>query len=166
VTSLATRLLVLTGLAGSDSEAESRVRSALESGAALERFRANVEAQGGDPHVVDDVSLLPSAPVRREIDAPEDGWLADLPAREVGYALVEIGGGRRLKGAEIDLGVGFELLHGAGEEVVAGEPWCVVHARAEDEADAAAQRLAELAVWSPEPVELPRVVTSRISSGR
>jgi pyrimidine-nucleoside phosphorylase len=166
VTTLATRLLVLTGLAESDGEAENRVRNALASGAALERFRDNVEAQGGDPHVVDDLSLLPSAPVRREIAAPEDGWLADLPAREVGYALIGIGGGRRKKGAEIDLGVGFELLRGAGDEVSAGEPWCVVHARAEDEAEAAAERLAALAVWSTEPAELPRVVTGRISSGR
>ena len=166
VTSLAERLLVLTGLAGSDAEAERQVQEALSGGAALERFRANVEAQGGDPRVVDDLSLLPSAPVRREIDAPDDGWLADLPARDVGYALVEMGGGRRTKGAEIDLAVGFEFLRRPGEEVAAGDPWCVVHARAEDDAEIAAGRLAELAVWSEEPVDLPRVVTGRISSGR
>ena len=166
VTSLAERLLVLTGLAKSDAEAERKVTEALSSGAALEKFRANVEAQGGDPHVVDDLSLLPSAPVRHEIEAPGDGWLADLPARQVGYALVEMGGGRRTKGAEIDLAVGFELLRRAGEEVAAGDPWCVVHARAEDDAEIAAGRLTELAVWSEEPVDLPRVVTSRVSTGR
>ena len=164
VTSLAERLLVLTGLARSDAEAEAQVAEALSSGGALEKFRANVEAQGGDPRVVDDLSLLPSAPVRREIDPPGDGWLADLPAREVGYALVEMGGGRRTKGAEIDLAVGFELLRRPGEEVAAGDPWCVVHARADDDADFAAERLAELAVWSEEPVELPPVVTRRLSA--
>lgn len=166
VTSLAERLLVLAGLARSDSEAERQVQEALSSGAALERFRANIEAQGGDPRVVDDLSLLPSAPVRREVEAPEDGWLADLPARELGYALVEMGGGRRTKGAEIDLAVGFEFLRRPGEEVAAGDPWCVVHARAEGDAEAAADRLAELAVWSEESVALPSVVTSRISTGR
>jgi pyrimidine-nucleoside phosphorylase len=166
VTSLAGRMLVLTGLAGSDAEAKTRVREALSSGAALERFQANVEAQGGDPRVVDDPSLLPSAPVRREIAAPGDGWLADLPAREVGYALVEIGGGRRAKGDAIDRAVGFELERRPGEEVAAGDPWCVVHARSEDDAAAAAERLAALAVWSAEPVELPPVVTGRISEGR
>lgn len=166
VTSLAERLLVLTGLARSDAEAESKVTEALSSGAALEKFRANVEAQGGDPHVVDDLSLLPSAPVRREIEAPGDGWLADLPAREVGYALVEMGGGRRTKGAEIDLAVGFEFLRRPGEEVAAGDPWCVVHARADDDADFAAERLAKLAEWSEVPVALRDVVTSRITTGR
>jgi thymidine phosphorylase len=166
VTSLAARMLVLTGLAEGDAEAQARVQTALSSGAALERFRANVEAQGGDPHVVDDPSLLPAAPVRHEIAAPADGWLADLPAREVGYALIEIGGGRRAKGDAIDRAVGFELSRRPGEEVAAGDPWCVVHARTEEDAIAAADRLATLAAWSAEPIDLAPVVTRRISEGR
>jgi hypothetical protein len=42
----------------------------------------------------------------------------------------------------------------------------VVHARSEDDATVAAERLSELAVWSEEPVELPPVVTRRIAEGR
>ncbi|HYO46010.1 MAG TPA: thymidine phosphorylase [Gemmatimonadota bacterium] len=166
VTSLAGRMLILTGLEKGEAEATHRVEEALSSGRALELFRDNVEAQGGDPRVTDDPSLLPSAPVRREIQAPADGWLAGLPAREVGYALIEIGGGRRVKGAEIDRAVGFELVRRPGEEVTEGDAWCVVHARKEDDATAAAERLAALAVWSAEPVELPPVVTKRIAEGR
>jgi pyrimidine-nucleoside phosphorylase len=166
VTSLAERMLVLTGLEAEEKEATARVQSALSSGLALERFRANVEAQGGDPRVVDDPSQLPSAPVRREVVAPAAGWLAALPAREVGYTLIQIGGGRRVKGAEIDRAVGFELGRRPGEEVAAGDAWCVVHARSEDDATVAAERLSELAVWSEEPVELPPVVTRRIAEGR
>jgi thymidine phosphorylase len=116
--------------------------------------------------VVDDPSQLPSAPVRREVVAPAAGWLAALPAREVGYTLIQIGGGRRVKGAEIDRAVGFELGRRPGEEVAAGDAWCVVHARSEDDATVAAERLSELAVWSEEPVELPPVVTRRIAEGR
>lgn len=126
VTSLAGQMLVLTGLAEEESGATERVEQALSSGRALERFQANIEAQGGDPKVTDDPSLLPSAPVRRDVVAPAGGWLAGLPAREVGYALIEIGGGRRVKGAEIDRAVGFELVRRPGEEVAAGDPgaWC------------------------------------------
>ncbi|MGH7566252.1 MAG: thymidine phosphorylase, partial [Gemmatimonadota bacterium] len=166
VTALAGRMLVLTGLAIGEEEAAARVGEALSSGRALERFRANVEAQGGDPRVTDDPTLLPSAPVQREAAAPANGWLAGLPAREVGLTLIEIGGGRRVKGAEIDRAVGFELVRRPGEEVAAGDPWCVVHARTEDDAAAAAERLSALAIWSEEPVELPPVVTRRISEGR
>ncbi|HET9334504.1 MAG TPA: thymidine phosphorylase [Gemmatimonadota bacterium] len=166
VTALATRVVVVGGLAGTEEDAARRVAEALSSGAALERFRANVEAQGGDPRVADDPSVLPAAPVRREIAADEPGWLAGLPAREVGYALVEIGGGRLAKGAEIDRSVGFELLRGPGERVEGGESWCVVHAASEADAAAAATRLAGLAVWSPDPVEPASVVTSKIVEGR
>jgi pyrimidine-nucleoside phosphorylase len=166
VTSLAERMLVVTGLETEETEAKARVESALSSGLALERFRANVEAQGGDPKVTDDPSQLPSAPVRREVVAPAAGWLAALPAREVGYTLIQIGGGRRVKGAEIDRAVGFELVRRPGEEVAEGDAWCVVHARSEDDATVAAERLSELAVWSEEPVELPPVVTRRIAEGR
>ncbi len=161
VTALAERMLVLGGLAEA-SGARARVEEALASGRALELFRANVEAQGGDPGVVDDPSLLPSAPCRREVPAPAACWLARLPAREVGYALIDLGGGRRTKGADIDRAVGFELLRRPGEEVAVGEAWCVVHARTEDEAAVAAERLSELAVWSEEPVELKPIVTREL----
>ena len=164
VTALAERMLVLGELAD-PAEAAGRVAEALASGRALELFRTNVEAQGGDPRVTDDPSILPSAPCRHEVKAPAAGWLAKLPAREVGYALIDLGGGRRTKGAEIDRAVGFELLRRPGEEVAAGEAWCVVHARKEDEAEAAGARLAELAVWSEEPIELKPIVTRTISEG-
>ena len=164
VTALAERMVVLGGLADG-AEAPKRVQEALASGRALELFRANIEAQGGDPGVTDDPSLLPTAPVRSEVRAPAAGWLAKLPARQVGYALIDLGGGRRTKGEEIDRAVGFELLHRPGEEVAAGEAWCVVHARREDDAAAAAARLSELAEWSEEPVELKPIVTRAISGG-
>lgn len=166
VTALAVRMVVVGGLAGTEEDATRRVAEALSSGAALERFRANVEAQGGDPRVADDPSILPAAPVRREIEAGEQGWLAALPAREVGYALVELGGGRLAKGAEIDRSVGFEFMRRPGERVEAGESWCAVHAANEDAAAAAATRLAGLAIWSKDPVEAAPVVTSKIVEGR
>jgi pyrimidine-nucleoside phosphorylase len=166
VTALAARMMVVGGLAESEDGAAGRVAGALSSGAALERFQANVEAQGGDPRVADDASLLPAASVRRDLMAREPGWLAGLPAREVGFALVELGGGRRAKGAKIDRSVGFEFPRRPGERVEAGEVWCVVHAAKEEDATAAAARLAELAVWSHEPVEPDPVVTSRIVEGR
>jgi thymidine phosphorylase len=156
----------MVGLAPEHAEAAVRVEEALSSGRALELFRANVEAQGGDPRVADDLSLLPATPVRRAVPAPADGWLAGLPAREVGYALIDIGGGRNSKGADIDRAVGFVLERRPGEEVAAGDTWCEVHARTDDDASAAADRLSKLAVWSAEPVALPPVITRAISEGR
>ena len=106
--------------------------------------------------------MLPSAPVRRALAAPRSGWLAALPARDVGLALVALGGGRQAKGAEIDRGVGFEFPRRPGERVEAGEAWCVIHARSEADADGAAERLNARATWSEEAVELAAVVTRAI----
>lgn len=165
VTRLAERLLVLTGVAADEETAGARVRHALEGGQALERFRAGVAAQGGDPHVIDDPALLPAAPVQRDVNATEGAWLSHLPARAVAQAVVELGGGRRLVGDVIDFGVGIEFLRVVGDRVEPGEAWATVHARDESGARVAAGELERIAEWSAEPVDLPPVVVCRIGAG-
>ncbi len=162
VTRLTERLLVLTGVAGGEPEARERIAGALAGGKALERFRENVAAQGGDPRIVDEPERLPAAPVRRPLAAPADACLAALPARAVGQALIELGGGRRVKGDAIDLAVGFEFAGGIGERVERGQPWATIHARDEAEADVAQKELERIVKWSDRPVRVPPVVTARI----
>ncbi|MFN2419974.1 MAG: thymidine phosphorylase [Gemmatimonadota bacterium] len=164
VVELATRLLVATGAQPDEASARASVEDALTGGRALDRFRANVEAQGGDTRVIDDPARLPTAPVRRELVAPRAGWISRLLAHGVGEELIEIGGGRRVKGERIDPAVGFEFLHGMGARVEAGEPWCVVHARNDSDAEAARRRIESLLSWSDDPVEVPPVITARVSS--
>ena len=164
VEGLAVRLLVASGAAPGEEQAAAGVRQSLESGSALERFRRSVEAQGGDPRVVDEPQRLPRAPVRRELTAPRAGWIQRLPAHAVGEELVEIGGGRRVKGQRIDLAVGFEFLRAVGEPVEKGEPWCVVHARTEQDAAGAANRLDSIVEWAESPVERQPVITSTLGS--
>src|SRR5918997_955505 len=55
---LAARMVALSGVADTLEEARRRVTRALDSGAALERFRRNVEEQGGDPRVCDEPRRL------------------------------------------------------------------------------------------------------------
>ena len=160
VESLAIRLLVASGSQRGEEEAAASVRQSLSGGHALERFRRSVEAQGGDVRAIDDPGRLPQAPVRRELAAPRAGWMARLPAHAVGEELVEIGGGRRVKGERIDLGVGFEFPRTVGERVEKDEPWCVVHARTEDDAATAAHRLEAIVAWSEDPVDPPPVITA------
>ena len=92
-------------------------REALASGAALERFRRFVEAQGGDPRIVDDPSLLPGAPVCHEVRAGRDGWLQAVDAEAIGRAAAGVGAGRQRKEDAIDLGVGIDFLVRVGDEV-------------------------------------------------
>jgi pyrimidine-nucleoside phosphorylase/thymidine phosphorylase len=104
-------------------------RKALESGAALEKFRAFLEAQGGDPRVVEDLDLLPLAPQVAEVRAEEAGEVAEVDAYRVGLAVLALGGGRRKKGEAIDHGVGVEVLKKPGERVERGEPLFLVYHR-------------------------------------
>ena len=89
-------------------EAVARAEHALDGGEALERFRLMVEAQGGDPRVVDDPEgVLPRAPVVLPIQAGTDGTLAAVDAEAIGSASVALGAGRIRKGDPIDPAVGL-----------------------------------------------------------
>lgn len=97
-------------------------RKALESGAALEKFQSFIEAQGGDPRVVEEPHLLPLAREAAEVLSGEGGELAEVDAYRVGLAVLVLGGGRLRKGEAIDHGVGVEVLKKPGEWVEKGEP--------------------------------------------
>jgi pyrimidine-nucleoside phosphorylase len=118
----ATRMVVLGGAASDADDAERRVREALANGAALETFRAVIEAQGGDPRVIDDYSLLPSGGVQETWNAPRSGYVADMHAELIGRAAVVLGAGRDRVDAGIDPAAGIEILARPGEPVDAGDP--------------------------------------------
>ncbi|MEJ5336089.1 MAG: thymidine phosphorylase [Thermus sp.] len=103
-------------------------RKALEGGAALEKFRAFLEAQGGNPRVVEDAALLPLAEAEPFL-AEEAGVVQEVDALEVGLAVLALGGGRRKKGEAIDHGVGVELLKKPGDRAERGEPLALVYHR-------------------------------------
>ena len=122
-------------------EARERLAGLLDDGSAAERFARLVERQGGDPAVVEDPGMLPSAPVVEAWEAPREGWIARMDAREVGMAGVELGAGRRTRGAEIDPSVGFETLVRPGRRVEPGQPLVRIHAARAEDVDAARRRL-------------------------
>lgn len=141
-------------------DAMARLKAALRSGAALDRFREVVRWQGGDPAVVDDPGRLPRAPVLREVAAGHAGRMPPLPPRVLGELVVALGGGRRVAEDSIDPAVGLELRPRAGQRVEAGEPIAVVHARTPADADAAesALRRAIDLAWQEPSVPLPLVL--------
>jgi len=104
-------------------------RKALESGAALSKFRDFVAAQGGDPGVVDNPERLALAPGVAEVRAEADGVVAELDALKVGVAVLRLGGGRERKGEPIDLGVGVFLEKKIGDRVRKGEVLARIHHR-------------------------------------
>ena len=158
VLGFAARALELTGRAGSDS-ALAQAAEAIDGGAALERFRMMVEAQGGDPHVVDDAwSVLPRAPIREPLVADRDGVLASVRAEEIGLASVALGAGRVHKGDPIDPAVGIVVRPKIGDRLTAGEPIGEIHARDAAAAAEAARRVLDTFEVVDAPVDPPPLV--------
>jgi pyrimidine-nucleoside phosphorylase len=124
---LTARMLVLGKIADDRKSAEHRVRGAIASGEGLERFRRIIETQGGDPHVVDDYSRLPSAPNRHLVRATAVGYLTELDAELVGRASVVLGAGRDRVEDPVDHSVGIMLLAKPGDQVSAGDAILELH---------------------------------------
>jgi pyrimidine-nucleoside phosphorylase len=126
---LASRMVLLAGRERSQEDATARVVAALASGRALDTFSRMIECQGGNPRVVDDYSLLPSAPGRDIWRAPRAGYLTALKAEAVGRASNVLGAGRSRVGDGIDHGVGVVALARPGDAVAAGQPLLELHHR-------------------------------------
>jgi len=157
VTFAAEALSLLEGIGR--TEAAARAERALDGGDALVVLARLVEAQGGDPRVADDPwAVLPRAPVVRPVAAPRGGVVASMDAEEIGRAGVDLGAGRHRKGDPIDPATGIVFRAKVGQTVEAGSELGTVHARSEDQAEAAAQRVVAALRIQDEPVEPPPLV--------
>lgn len=142
VLGLSAELLVLGGLAANEGEARSQVERALASGKAAEIFGKMVAGLGGPLDLMEDPErYLPQADFVQEVTAPRDGFLVGAQTRELGLAVVELGGGRRRAEDGIDYAVGLSDFAVLGQWLAAGDPLCRIHARSEGEAQRAADQV-------------------------
>lgn len=126
---LAARMLVLARVAPDEADAHARVRRALASGAGLEKFREIIEAQGGDPHVIDHYGRLPRPAHREPWEAPRDGVIVAIDAELVGRASVALGAGRDRAEADVDPAAGVDLHVTVGTRVRRGDPVMTLEGR-------------------------------------
>lgn len=146
---LATQMLVTGGLAADATSARAQLDAALSSGAAAERFARMVRALGGAADLVDAPDrCLQRAPVVMPLPAPVRGVVARIDCREIGLAVVSLGGGRRHPEDAVDHRVGLTDLAELGQVVEAGQPLAMVHAR--DTASAAQAARDVLAAYAIE----------------
>jgi pyrimidine-nucleoside phosphorylase len=129
-------------LGRSPDEGREEAHRAFSSGGAAEAFRRMVEAQGGDPKVVDDPqAVLPRAPVVSPIRADRTGYLSAVEAEAIGRAAVALGAGRVRKGDPVDPAVGIVFTPKVGDRIEEGQDLGEIHARDEDACSEAASRL-------------------------
>jgi len=138
VMALAGEMLALGKLAPSVAAGRARAEQALEDGRAAEKFARMVSALGGpDDFLEHSGRYLSRAPVIKPCTAEQAGLVAAMDARQIGIAVVELGGGRSHADDAIDPSVGLAGMIDIGTQVRAGSPLCLVHAASEDDADAA-----------------------------
>ena len=126
---LGAEMLLLAGLAEDTDQARRRMESAISSGKAAAKFQEIIAAQGGNPGVVDDLSLLPQAEEVEIFRASESGVVSRVEPRTIGRGITALGGGRTRIEDEIDPAVGFVITTRPGDFVNTGDPLATVFAR-------------------------------------
>ncbi|MBL0889902.1 MAG: thymidine phosphorylase [Gemmatimonadaceae bacterium] len=125
---LGAEMLLLGGAASDRDEARRRMEVAISSGKAAQRFQQIIEAQGGNPAVVDDPSILPQAAEVELFVATRAGVVAQVEPRAVGRGITALGGGRTRVEDEVNPSVGFVITARPGDVVRAGEPLATIFA--------------------------------------
>ncbi len=149
---VSSHMLVLGKRARDLEEGRSLSEQVIASGAALEKFRVLVQAQGGDVSYVDDLGKLPRARLVETVNAPQAGCLAQVDARSVGEAAVALGAGRATKSDPVDHAVGFVIHHKVGDRLERGEPLFTVHANNEQKLAEAREKVLVAHIFSNVPV--------------
>jgi pyrimidine-nucleoside phosphorylase len=160
---LGVEMLLLVGAAEDPGEARRRLEETIASGRALEMFGRIIEAQGGNPAVIDDPAVLPQAAEVEVFRATRDGVIAAVEPRRLGRAIVELGGGRRTMEEEIDPSVGFVIPAKPGDRVRAGEPLASIFARDQAGVSLGIEALSEAIVLADEGWLTP-LITHRITA--
>ena len=142
---VSSHMLVLGGKAPDLDAARKMAEQALYSGAALEKFKQLVKAQGGSVRQIDDVSLLPQAKYIVPLKSTGSGWAGEVNAKIIGETSVLLGAGRQKKTDPIDHAVGIVVHKKVGDKIETGETLFTIHAN-NQETLTEAQRILSTAV--------------------
>ncbi|HVK65019.1 MAG TPA: thymidine phosphorylase [Polyangium sp.] len=160
---LGAEMLVLGDAASSIEDAREKLRDAITSGRGARVFERMIEAQGGDPAVVEDPLRLPRAPETVLVPSEADGFVAAIDPLEIGLAAVAMGAGRTRADQKVDHAVGIEILAPRGAGVRRGEPLARLHVRSAVAAEAVADRVQSAFRVSSAPEASPPLLLGRIA---
>ena len=126
---LGAEMLLLAKCVEDRPEAQQLMERAISNGRAAEHFQRIIEAQGGNPAVVDDPSILPQAAEVEVFAAPRRGFISRVEPRAIGRGIAALGGGRTTMEDKLDLSVGFVITARPGDWVEQGEAIATIFAR-------------------------------------
>jgi thymidine phosphorylase len=163
VMALAGEMLALSGLASSVAAGRARAEAALADGRAAEKFARMVSALGGPNDFLEHPGrYLSGAAVIKPCTAERSGHVSGMNAREIGIAVVALGGGRSHADDAIDPSVGLTEVIDSGAQIRAGSPLCIVHAASESDADAAIAIVRRAILIGEAPPPQRQVVMERV----
>ena len=151
-------MLEMAGIEGGRATLE----KAISTGAAMEKLIDVTVAQGGDPSVLEDTSLMAKARHEATVEAPRAGYVSTCDAMIIGTVATRLGAGRQKMGDVIDPGVGITVEAKVGDQVIAGQPLARVSYADEPGWDALRERLASAWSIEEEPVSPSPLVLERI----
>jgi len=156
---LAAHMLVLSKVDNSLDAARDRLGEIVRSGQALEYFRQNVAAQGGEPRVCDDpAGFLPLVTEAFKVESPRSGFVTKVNTSEIGHAIASIGGGRVRIDDTIDPTVGFIAQARIGDALDEGAAIGIVYCRDRSSAEEAGKRIqAAYEIGEQSPREIPQL---------
>lgn len=135
-------MLVQCKVASSADNAKSRIRKALESGDALERFRKNIELQDGDAKVCDKPEMLLTKGLAEVVITTETGgYVSEIDTFAVGRAICDLGGGRVKAEDGVDHAVGYSCTRKIGDRIQKGEELGIVYCRKKNQGEAISEKL-------------------------
>ena len=130
---LGSQMAYLGGVGENLDDARAKLEENIKNGKALEQFKLFIEAQGGNPEVVERPDeLLPQAAYQVEVTADRDGVISEMDAEELGVAAMILGAGRETIDSQLDLAAGLILHKKIGDEVKKDESILTIHSNKKD----------------------------------
>lgn len=159
---LGAEMLMVAGNVGSTEEGRAKLEAQIASGAALEKLKDLIQAQGGDPNQVDAPGTLPRAGMEVQIYSPEQGYISRLQADQVGLASMMLGAGRETKDSKINLGAGIWLHAKPGDYLEKGQLLAELHGEDQEQISEAAEALLKAYSFVGQPPAPRPIVLGRI----
>ena len=157
---LSAEMLALGGAAEDVERGRALYDELINSGRALEKMREIIEAQGGDPRVIDDHDLLPRAREKRVIAAPNTGYVQAIDTEAIGNASMLLGAGRLRLETQIDLSVGIIMQARIGDDIDSGGALATIHFNEAARAREAEDVIARAYTISSRRVDPPQLIKS------
>ncbi len=160
---LASQMIMISGYAEDESAAVAQAKEAIESGRALAQLAKMIKAQGGNPAVCNDTTLLPKANQIMPIIAEKAGYVIGIMTAEIGMSALLLGAGRETKTDVIDPYVGIWMKKRLGDRVEIGEELALFHVNDTANLEQAKSRFTDALLFGDAPPDKKPLIYANVS---